>query len=265
MSWHSAFQSILVPNADDPLRVPCHCLLPRLLIRGDAARGRLAPCGPAHVTILGSYRRRLRATPRHDRSLLGVLVVSGGCVESPSIPTGSGKPRHDLLQRLHDHAGESLLSFELAGVLLLCPSQVLPGNPLLGAGHQRCFYFRPPTAVVSSLALAPSSRSSFRRGRGGVLKWTSSRRSRHRPHDIPLHFRRSRCVPTRPARTVSALPNKRLQLTLNSSLQSIRGSVLAAGVCAPALAVSAVGAAEPHVRYTAGAAIEPQRRPSHAC
>jgi hypothetical protein len=36
-------------------------------------------------------------------------------------------------------------------------------------------------------------------------------------------------------------PNKALQLTPNSAVQSRRGTVLAAGASAPALAVSAVG------------------------
>ena len=43
--------------------------------------------------------------------------------------------------------------------------------------------------------------------------------------------------------------NKRLQLTPNSSFQSIRGTVLAAGTVPRRRRSALLGAAEPHVRY----------------
>jgi len=48
---------------------------------------------------------------------------------------------------------------------------------------------------------------------------------------------------------VSPPPNKRLQLTPNSSLQSIRGPVLVAGAVPGRWRSALLGAAEPHARY----------------
>jgi hypothetical protein len=50
--------------------------------------------------------------------------------------------------------------------------------------------------------------------------------------------------------------NKRLQLTPNSSFQSIRGTVLAAGAAPQRWRSALLGAAEPHVRWAAGRVME---------
>ena len=60
---------------------------------------------------------------------------------------------------------------------------------------------------------------------------------------------------------------KRLQLTPNSSLQSIRVTVLAAGTAPQRWRSALLGAAEPHIRYTAEAnpPLSPARRRAQLC
>ena len=60
---------------------------------------------------------------------------------------------------------------------------------------------------------------------------------------------RLKADPKAPVRARAKPPsNKRLQLTPNSSFQSIRGSVLAAGAAPQRRRSALLGAAEPHVR-----------------
>ena len=64
-------------------------------------------------------------------------------------------------------------------------------------------------------------------------------------------FRMSAVRSSRRAKLARPRHNKRLQLTPNISLQSIRGTVLAAGAVPQRWRSALLGAAEPHIRYTA--------------